>query len=276
MQRKYEFYGPIKRIRIVKDLSGKSRGYAFIEYEHKSDFSNAYKRGDRERIDDKIVYTDFERGRTEKGFKSRRFGGHFPQETRTLAAWLQKDLKNFMENYPEIVEDIKIKYAPVKENKEKINEKNNDFNKENYENQNKKNDVNTNIEKSRSRSRDREYKDKDKERARKHKSRSRSRSKSRDKRRNKRNLSPTPKKEINNNLSIINNNENIEENINNVSNYKDHLNVKIENNNYGNQNGNSLEGGEINDAGNNGNHQKGEIYYLIFLFLHKILLIFLF
>jgi U1 small nuclear ribonucleoprotein len=32
-------FGPIKRVRIVVDKkTGKPRGYAFIEYEHKRDF----------------------------------------------------------------------------------------------------------------------------------------------------------------------------------------------------------------------------------------------
>lgn len=270
MQRKFEFYGPIKRIRIVKDLSGKSRGYAFIEYEHKSDFSNAYKRGDRERIDEKLVYTDFERGRTEKGFKPRRLGGHFPQETRPLPSWLQKDLKNFKDNHAELIEDIKKRYAPVKEikneNEFELDNKKKDFNA------NVNNLINNNNDKSRSRSKDRNNKDKDKERARKHRSKSRSRSRSRDKRKNRRNLSPTPKKEIviTNTLNAFDNKDlvNIDENVNNSTKNNEPLNTYIENNNYANQNGNVQEGVEIN--GNN--NIKGITIYIKFIWLKNFIL----
>lgn len=269
LQRKFEFYGPIKRIRLVKDLSGNSRGYAFIEYEHKSDFSNAYKRGDRERIDDKIVYTDFERGRTEKGFRPRRFGGHFPQETRPLPAWLLKDLKTFKEHHPDIVEEIKTKYAPVKEVKENKNYETKES-KENKEFEGVTGLANGNN--SRSRSRERENKDKDKERekdrdrerARKHrsKSRSRSRSRSRDKKKSKRhNLSPTPKRDLSNLIQANNTNynqiENLDENNYNILSSKENLNQIDRRNNDANMMPNGSEGGEIKDANGNGNYNKG-------------------
>lgn len=34
LKREFEVYGPIKKVKIIKDKTGKSRGYAFIEYEH--------------------------------------------------------------------------------------------------------------------------------------------------------------------------------------------------------------------------------------------------
>jgi U1 small nuclear ribonucleoprotein len=37
LQREFEMYGPIARIRIVADRNGKSRGYAFIVYEKERD-----------------------------------------------------------------------------------------------------------------------------------------------------------------------------------------------------------------------------------------------
>ena len=58
----------------------------------------AYKRADREHIEDRIVYSDYERGRTDKSFKPRRYGGLYPRETRTMPAWQTKEISTFKEN----------------------------------------------------------------------------------------------------------------------------------------------------------------------------------
>ena len=44
--------------------TGKSRGYAFIEFEHKNDMKLAYKNADGKKIEGKRVVVDVERGRT--------------------------------------------------------------------------------------------------------------------------------------------------------------------------------------------------------------------
>lgn len=44
--------------------SGKPRGYAFIEYEHKADMKEAYKAADGRKIEGRRVLVDVERGRT--------------------------------------------------------------------------------------------------------------------------------------------------------------------------------------------------------------------
>ena len=75
LKKEFEIYGVIKSLRIIKDKEGKSRGYAFIEYENEEDYKNAYKHADGRRIDGKRVLVDFERGRTTKGWKPRRLGG---------------------------------------------------------------------------------------------------------------------------------------------------------------------------------------------------------
>eukprot|EP01024_Parvocaulis_polyphysoides_P014591 TRINITY_DN16076_c0_g1_i1.p2 TRINITY_DN16076_c0_g1~~TRINITY_DN16076_c0_g1_i1.p2 ORF type:complete len:364 (-),score=58.57 TRINITY_DN16076_c0_g1_i1:113-1204(-) len=68
-------YGPIRRVRIVKDKKDRSRGYAFVEYEHKADLKVAYKMADGRKIDGKRILVDVERGRTVPGWKPRRLGG---------------------------------------------------------------------------------------------------------------------------------------------------------------------------------------------------------
>ena len=45
-------------------VAGKSRGYAFIEFEHKNDMKLAYKNADGKKVEGKRVVVDVERGRT--------------------------------------------------------------------------------------------------------------------------------------------------------------------------------------------------------------------
>ncbi|KAM8825383.1 U1 small nuclear ribonucleoprotein 70 kDa [Synchiropus picturatus] len=76
LRREFEVYGPIKRIYIVYNkITGKPRGYAFIEYEHERDMHSAYKHADGKKIDGRRVLVDVERGRTVKGWHPRRLGG---------------------------------------------------------------------------------------------------------------------------------------------------------------------------------------------------------
>jgi U1 small nuclear ribonucleoprotein len=98
----FEHYGRIKNARIVKDFEGKSRGYGFIEFEHQSDFKTAYKKSDKKRIDNRKVLVDYERARTVKDFKPRRLGGG-KGNSRAFPFWMEKDLNEMRERYPEIV-----------------------------------------------------------------------------------------------------------------------------------------------------------------------------
>ena len=76
LKKEYEQYGSIKKVCIVKKKDKNDpRGYAFIEFEHKKDFLNAYKYGDGKKIDGKRVIVDFERGRTVLTWRPRRLGG---------------------------------------------------------------------------------------------------------------------------------------------------------------------------------------------------------
>ncbi|ORX89865.1 RNA-binding domain-containing protein [Basidiobolus meristosporus CBS 931.73] len=81
-----EIYGPITKIAIPKDkLTGKPRGYAFLEFEREKDlkdlslmrfigFLGAYKYADGIKIMGRRVVVDVERGRSVKGWKPRRLG----------------------------------------------------------------------------------------------------------------------------------------------------------------------------------------------------------
>lgn len=75
LQRELEQFGAIKKLRLVTDPLGASRGYAFVEFENEEDMKKAYKRGDGMRVDGRRVLIDVERGRTVKGWRPRRLGG---------------------------------------------------------------------------------------------------------------------------------------------------------------------------------------------------------
>ncbi|ETN44890.1 uncharacterized protein HMPREF1541_09765 [Cyphellophora europaea CBS 101466] len=80
LEREFGRFGPVERIRIVKDeTSPKSkkphRGYAFIVYERERDMKAAYKDTDGIKIKDRKVVVDVERGRMVPGWRPRRFGG---------------------------------------------------------------------------------------------------------------------------------------------------------------------------------------------------------
>jgi U11/U12 small nuclear ribonucleoprotein SNRNP35 len=69
-------FGPIRRLRLVRDKkTSKSRGYAFVEFEHEPDFERAYRQTHRRVIDGATILVDFERSRVMKGWKPRRLGG---------------------------------------------------------------------------------------------------------------------------------------------------------------------------------------------------------
>lgn len=69
LRRELEEFGPIRRIRIVHDRNtGKPRGYAFVEFEHKNDMKQAYKLAEGRKVEDRRILVDVERGRAVTGW----------------------------------------------------------------------------------------------------------------------------------------------------------------------------------------------------------------
>lgn len=106
LKKEFEIYGPVVNVRVVRDEKGISRGYGFVEFEHKSDFKNAYKKAERKRLDDHRVMVDFERGRTERHWIPRKFGGG-KGDSRSYPQWLQSELKEIKKLYPELLKHHK-------------------------------------------------------------------------------------------------------------------------------------------------------------------------
>ena len=73
--REMETFGPVKDIKIVKDKEGKSRGYAFVEFEHEEDMKRAYRAADAMRVEGREIVADVERGHTVPSWLPRRLGG---------------------------------------------------------------------------------------------------------------------------------------------------------------------------------------------------------
>jgi U1 small nuclear ribonucleoprotein 70kDa len=64
LRRELEIFGPIKQVCIVMDsMTGKSRGYGFIEFENETDMALALKKMEGKKIDGRRVVVDVERGR---------------------------------------------------------------------------------------------------------------------------------------------------------------------------------------------------------------------
>ena len=79
VRKRFEKYGEIYRLRLVRDLvTGISKGYAFVEFKHRSDAQRAHRECYRGMvIDEREVIVEFELERSLEDWKPRRLGGGF-------------------------------------------------------------------------------------------------------------------------------------------------------------------------------------------------------
>ncbi len=76
LQTVFSRYGSIKSLRLVRDvITGQSKGYAFVEYKHRSDTKKAYHDAFKIVVDDRELLVDFEHNRELSGWVPRRMGG---------------------------------------------------------------------------------------------------------------------------------------------------------------------------------------------------------
>lgn len=64
LRKEFEVFGKIDFVRVVKNLEGKPKGYAFITFRHEKDAAYAREKGDGRRIDNHRILVDRELGRT--------------------------------------------------------------------------------------------------------------------------------------------------------------------------------------------------------------------
>ena len=75
LKNEFSRYGDIKDIKLIRDNNGKSRGYAFIEFDKDTDLRRAFKNADGMKLNNRRILVDVERGRTVPGWKPRKLAG---------------------------------------------------------------------------------------------------------------------------------------------------------------------------------------------------------
>lgn len=76
LREEFKRYGDVREVKLVRDSrTGKSRGYAFIEFDSSQDLKDAFKYADGKNIKGRRILVDVERGRTVPGWKPRKLGG---------------------------------------------------------------------------------------------------------------------------------------------------------------------------------------------------------
>jgi len=74
--RELEVFGPVKDLKLIKDKStGKSKGYAFVEFDLEEDMKRAYRAADTLKLEGREIVVDVERGHTVPNWLPRRLGG---------------------------------------------------------------------------------------------------------------------------------------------------------------------------------------------------------
>lgn len=83
--REFEVFGPVNNLKLVtvkeddnqsnSSETGKSRGYAFVEFEREEDMKRAYRGADGMKLDGRAIVVDVERGHTVPNWLPRRLGG---------------------------------------------------------------------------------------------------------------------------------------------------------------------------------------------------------
>lgn len=75
IRKAFDVFGEIKSVIMISDKNGKSKGYAFVEFERESGMKLAYKEGNGLKLNSRRVLVDVERGRTVKDWKPKKLGG---------------------------------------------------------------------------------------------------------------------------------------------------------------------------------------------------------
>ena len=141
-----QYYGRIKKIKMVKDNKGNNK-YAFIEFAHSSDLKAVLKdkKNHHIKINGKSVYCDYERGRTDKHFVPRKYGGDLGKN-RDMPIWLEEQIDYVKKKYPELtkvkkrkVEESEMEKGEIRDDDDVDMDNNNNNDNNNIENNDNKN-----------------------------------------------------------------------------------------------------------------------------------------
>lgn len=83
-------FGEIANLRLIRDMEGNSRCYAFVEYFSHQDFISAYKNGQGKKIMRRPITVDAEFGRLKPFFRPTRLGGGAGSRRRIKGARFQR------------------------------------------------------------------------------------------------------------------------------------------------------------------------------------------
>lgn len=76
LKKHFSKFGTLKSVRLVRDIvTGFSRGYAFVEFKHRSDVSRAHSDSYKLVLDDRELIVEYEFERKLPGWRPRRLGG---------------------------------------------------------------------------------------------------------------------------------------------------------------------------------------------------------
>jgi len=75
LRTEFERHGNVRSVRLVTDKDGKSRGYAFVEFETEAEVNEAFRKSEGRKLDGMRFIVDVERGRTVKNWLPVRLGG---------------------------------------------------------------------------------------------------------------------------------------------------------------------------------------------------------
>ncbi|KAL5484713.1 hypothetical protein EMCRGX_G021253 [Ephydatia muelleri] len=74
----FAVYGKIERCKLIRDIvTGRSKGYAFVEFKHRRDAESAFLKAHKAFINDVQILVEYECERALAGWTPRRFGGGF-------------------------------------------------------------------------------------------------------------------------------------------------------------------------------------------------------
>ena len=104
IKNEFKKYGEINKIRLIRDLNGRSRRYCFIEFKHSKTLKKLHRGKSKRKLGDKYYYLDFEKGRKNNYWLPQRLGGGKGDFERDYPRKIYRDIKILKKIYPELKE----------------------------------------------------------------------------------------------------------------------------------------------------------------------------